>query len=100
MTWRSIRDNPSQLFPVPTGRNAQFLATIQIDLNVSHTGKVYYETDRSGFLGTLPRDRGGRSNDERRRSWGETSFSLVLNSSLCRPHRNTTSCFTESRIVT
>ena len=34
----------SQLFPVATGRNAQFLATIQIGLNVSHTGKD--ETDR------------------------------------------------------
>ena len=36
----------SQLFPVTTGRNAQFLATIQIGLNVSHTGRDYHETDR------------------------------------------------------
>ena len=36
----------SQLFPVTSGRNAQFLATIQIGLNVSHTGKNYHETDR------------------------------------------------------
>ena len=36
----------SQLFTVTTGRNAQFLATIQIGLNVSHTGKDYHDTDR------------------------------------------------------
>ena len=36
----------SQLFPVTAGRNAQFLTTIQIGLNVSNTGKDYHETDR------------------------------------------------------
>ena len=40
----------SQLFPVTTGRNAQFLATIQISLNVSHTGRDYHETDRIWIL--------------------------------------------------
>jgi len=32
--WQSYRD---QLFPVTTGRNAQFLETNEIGLNVSHT---------------------------------------------------------------
>jgi hypothetical protein len=36
----------NQLFPIATGRNAKFLATIQIGLNVSHTGKDYHETYR------------------------------------------------------
>ena len=35
----------SQLFSIATDRDAQFLATIQIGPNVSHTGKDYYETD-------------------------------------------------------
>jgi hypothetical protein len=35
----------SQLFPVTSGRYAQFIATIQIGLNVSHTGTDYHETD-------------------------------------------------------
>lgn len=43
----------SQLFPVALGRNAQFLATIQIDLNVSHTGKDYHEFDNSNPLITI-----------------------------------------------
>ena len=40
----------SQLFLVATGRNAQFLATLQIGLNVSHTGAGSLENDKSGFL--------------------------------------------------
>ena len=40
----------SQLFPVTTGRNAQFLATIQIGLNVSHTDKDCHETDKIRVL--------------------------------------------------
>jgi len=36
----------SQLFPVATGRDAQFLATIQIGSNVSHAVKGNHETDR------------------------------------------------------
>jgi hypothetical protein len=43
----------SQLFCVATARNAQFLATIQIDLNVSHTGKDYHEFDNSNPLITI-----------------------------------------------
>jgi hypothetical protein len=36
----------SQLFHVTTGRNAQFLATIQIDLNVSYTDAGSLENDK------------------------------------------------------
>ena len=36
----------SQLFPVTTGRNAQFLATIQIGLNVSRTDAGSLENDK------------------------------------------------------
>ena len=40
----------SQLFPVTDRRNAQFLATIQIGLNVSHTDAGSLENDKIGFL--------------------------------------------------
>lgn len=36
----------SQLFAVTAGRNAQFLATIQIGLNVSHTDAGSLENDK------------------------------------------------------
>jgi len=36
----------SQLFPVTTGRDAQFLATIQIGLNVSHMDAGSLENER------------------------------------------------------
>ena len=36
----------SQLFPLATDRNAQFLATIEIGLNVSHTDAGSLENDK------------------------------------------------------